>query len=127
MTIQELVKTAHGIAKSKGFWDSERNTGELLMLIVSELAEAMEADRKSTRCNLNSTELELGQYIATMDTEAFKAFYENNIKGSFEEEIADAYIRLFDLTGGMNIDILNHILLKMEYNKTRSKLHGKKY
>lgn len=127
MTIQELVKTAHEIAKSKGFWDSERNTGELLMLIVSELAEAMEADRKDVRCSLNSTELELGQHIATMDTEAFKVFYENNIKGSFEEEIADAYIRLFDLTGGMNIDILNHVLLKMEYNKTRSKLHGKKY
>lgn len=35
----------HREAVSKGFWDRERNQGEMLMLVVSELAEALEADR----------------------------------------------------------------------------------
>lgn len=36
----------HKEARNKGFWDSERETGTLLMLCVSELSEALEADRK---------------------------------------------------------------------------------
>lgn len=46
MTINELIAKAHGAAKAKGFWDKERNTSELLMLIVSECGEALEAHRK---------------------------------------------------------------------------------
>jgi len=36
---------SHKIAKKKGFWDRERSIPELLMLIVTEVAEACEADR----------------------------------------------------------------------------------
>ena len=36
----------HGNNKAKGFWDKERNVGELLMLVTSELGEAMEAHQK---------------------------------------------------------------------------------
>jgi len=127
MNIQELVKKAHGTAVDKGFWNFERNTGELLMLIVSELGEALEADRKDRHCTLNQTELGLGEDIAKTSMDGFKTFYEENVKGSFEEEIADTFIRLFDLVGGRNIDIEKHIALKMMYNTTREKLHGKKY
>ena len=45
MSLGELSKFCHSIAKEKGFWDKERNMGEALMLIVTELAEAMEAYR----------------------------------------------------------------------------------
>lgn len=127
MNIQELVKKAHGTAVDKGFWDSSRNTGELLMLVVSEIGEALEADRKNRHCDLNQTELTLGEDIAKTNMESFQTFYEENVKGSFEEEIADAFIRLADLVGGFNIDIEKHIALKMMYNTTREKLHGKKY
>lgn len=40
-TLNELRDEIHEIAKSKGFWDKPRETGTLLMLCVSELAEAM--------------------------------------------------------------------------------------
>lgn len=47
MTINELGKEAYQIAKNKGFWDKNRNIGELLMLTTSELGEALEAHRKN--------------------------------------------------------------------------------
>jgi len=44
-SLNELAEICHAIAKSKGFWDEKRNIGEALMLMVTELAEAMEAYR----------------------------------------------------------------------------------
>ena len=44
-SLNELAKICHTIAVEKGFWDEKRNIGEALMLIVTELAEAMEAHR----------------------------------------------------------------------------------
>lgn len=94
MKINEYSQLCHDTAKKKGFWDDPRNVGEMLMLIVTELSEAMEAYR-------------------TKDTEGFN------------EEIADTFIRLFDLCGGMNIDIEKEIKKKMEANKNRPYKHGK--
>ena len=51
-TIKEMTELCHAIAKSKGFWDKPRNTGEALMLVVTELAEAMEAHRKQVMTKL---------------------------------------------------------------------------
>ena len=45
MNVAEIVKEIHETNKSKGFWDKDRNIGELLMLTVSELSEALEAHR----------------------------------------------------------------------------------
>ena len=39
MNLTELSKEIHQDNKEKGFWDEERNIGEMLMLIVSELGE----------------------------------------------------------------------------------------
>ncbi len=44
-SLNELAQICHAVAKSKGFWDQERNVGEALMLMVTELSEAMEAYR----------------------------------------------------------------------------------
>ena len=43
--LNELSRLCHSIAVEKGFGRRERNVGEALMLIVTELAEAMEAHR----------------------------------------------------------------------------------
>lgn len=92
--LKEMCELCHSIAKSKGFWDKERNVGEALMLVVTELAEAMEAHRKQDKQN-------------------------------FDEELADTFIRLFDLCGGLGIDIEAQILKKCEKNKQRPYKHGK--
>ena len=45
-SINKLCKEAYEITKSKGFYDSPRETGTVLALIHSEVSEALEADRK---------------------------------------------------------------------------------
>ena len=47
MKINELTEQAHYNALIKGFHDSPREVGTSLMLIVSELSEALEAHRKN--------------------------------------------------------------------------------
>jgi len=58
-------------------------------------------------------------------SEALEA-YRKDDKENFKEEIADEFIRLFHLCGDLNIDIETEIVKKMEVNKSRPKLHGKK-
>lgn len=124
MELFELSSESHRIAKEHGFWDEKRNIGELLMLIVSELGEALEADRKNHHAYTGW----IDQYPDdTKDSQFFKINFETSVKNSFEDEIADTYIRLGDLCGGLEIDIEKHIKLKMKYNEMRGYKHGKNY
>ncbi len=120
--LTDLAKSIHEENKAKGFWDAERNVGEMLMLVVSELGEALEAHRTDNFANVE------GYKNATSCQSEFEFFaFRNNLKDTFEDEIADSIIRLLDMCGGLNIDIDFHIKEKLNYNKTRPKLHGKKY
>lgn len=67
-----------------------------LMLIVSEVAEAMEADRK----NLPDDKLPH--------------------RHGREVELADALIRIFDLAGAYGLDLPGAVIEKMEYNASRA-------
>lgn len=117
--VAEKIQQANA---SKGFWDKPRNVGELLMLVTSELGEAMEAHRHSRFADVENFDR-----TSNEDDEWFKKNFEENIRGSFQEEIADAVIRLLDLAGGLNIDLEKHIVNKVRYNSLRGRLHGKKY
>ena len=115
-TLNDFADSTH-LANFKWWCDPatgnaiERNVGEMLMLVTSELAEALEAHRK----NLMDDHLP-------------------HRKG-FEVEIADALIRLFDIAGGMHLDLDGAYTEKMEYNANRAdhkpenriKEGGKKY
>lgn len=120
-TLNQLRDEIHEYAINKGFWDKEREIGTRLMLCVSELAEAMEADRKDRYADLELIEKDKEDFID------FKWSFENSIKDTFEDELADTIIRILDLCGAKGIDIEKHIELKMKYNESREKMHGKKY
>ena len=53
MEINELIKKSHKTAVEHGFWEVSDNTAEKLMLIVTEVAEACEADRKGDEIGFN--------------------------------------------------------------------------
>ena len=151
MKINELCKQCHQIAVDKGFWDclyfdggtcanpdefegtteissdycnnkykhnywGKRNLGELIALIHSELSEALEALREGKR----------QEKVKEIGNENIVDFYIWE-KDTFEDELADVAIRLFDLCGSEGIDLEYQIKKKMEYNETRPKKHGKKF
>ena len=118
--LNELSKAIHHDNVDRGFYDDYRQIGTLLMLVVSELSEALEADRKNRHCSVV-------EYALTPDGKLDIDKFKEKVKDTFEDEIADAFIRLFDLCGYLNIDIVKHIALKLEYNKTRGYKHGKNY
>ncbi len=131
MEIKQLIKEAGETSKSKGFHEAIKSsdkhaTGTLLMLIVSELSEALEADRKGATTNQDLYNKECLVQNEHGD-QGFITAFKLHIKDTFEDEIADVFIRLGDLCYRYNIDIEKHIELKMRYNKTREKLHGKTY
>lgn len=122
--INEISKKQHELAKSKGFYDAPIELGTLLMLITSELGEALEADRKGYYAKMEDFEKFFNSDISKqIKIDAFKTY----IKDSFEDEIADTFIRLFDICGYMGIDIDKHIQYKMWYNTTRPYKHNKRY
>jgi NTP pyrophosphatase (non-canonical NTP hydrolase) len=137
MEINKIMQEIHKNAINKGFWEDKetKNMGEVLMLCVSELSEALEAHRKQHYSvplhNLQSRLSEIKKSMPKEDLDyektVYKAAFELHVKNSFEDEIADTVIRLFDLCAGFNIDLVSHIQHKLEYNKLREYKHGKSY
>ena len=135
MNIKETIKKAHDMAKEKGFWEAEkRNIPQALLLIISEVSEATEALRKDDYADQAVLEslahdLELDRTDEEFMLKAinWKTSFEQGVKSSFEDELADVAIRLFDLCGGLNIDLEKHIEMKMKYNSMRGYKHGKKF
>ena len=114
--------------KEKGFWDKERNVGELLMLVTSELGEAMEAHRKSKFSQHRNFDKLVEEGYTWGDSEiSYQSVFQRDIKDTFEDEIADSVIRLLDLSAGLGIDLEKHINAKVQFNKLRERLHGKSY
>lgn len=105
-----LQDTCYGLANNAGWW-TDLETGEdvrnwpnkhldnwvsaKLMLIVTEVAEAMEGHRKG----LKDDKLPH--------------------RGMLEVELADAVIRIMDLAGGLNMDVAGAIVEKLAYNMSR--------
>lgn len=99
-----LKNACHEASKEAGWWavggvdirDNPMNFSQKLMLIVSEVAEAMEGDRKGLQDDkLPHREMR-------------------------EVELADALIRIFDLAGGYGMDIGGAVAEKLAYNAQRA-------
>ena len=105
MTLTELVKLAHENAKDKGFWDQPPEIGTSIALIHSELSEALEAVR----------------------TGKWSYYADNTALEGVDIELADAVIRIADLCGYLCIDLEEVVKIKMAYNKTRPRKHGKAF
>lgn len=134
LSLNSACAEQHEAIIEKGFTPQPVATN--LMLIVSELGEACEADRKNRHANISAMQTALSEIDDKIgditlppieENEKFKAVFEVYVKDTFEDEIADAFLRLMDLCGAMNIDIEKHIRMKAEYNKLRPTKHGKAY
>lgn len=123
--INELSKKIHENNKSKGFYDEPKNIGEMLCLVHSEVSEALECDRKDIYAGITNDQKEILNGSPT--DQDWKEYFQEFIKDSFEDELADIAIRVFDLAAFKGVDLEYHILAKMKYNSMRPHKHGKKY
>lgn len=95
--VKHLVEQCHGVAASCGWWDNkDRNIGELLCLVHSEISEAMEGARK----DLKDDHLPHHDMLTV--------------------ELADAIIRIADMAGGLGLPLHKALAEKLAYNQQRA-------
>lgn len=116
MNLNELRDKTYKIACEHGFHDTELSNKHFLCLIISELMEAVEADRRGKRANVDWFEKKIstsricqGLDLDIPKERGYEVAYNETIKGSIEEELADAVIRLLDLAGlrGISLELAN--------------------
>lgn len=93
---REFIRRAYDIACSHGFHDVERSNAHFLMLILSEVGEMVEADRKNLRANPVGFEKCIGL--------TYNDRFKNYVKDSLEDELADVVIRIYDLLGTRGLE-----------------------
>lgn len=108
-SFEDLQRNVHQTSKEHGWWEGKNLevVPTKLMLIVSEIAEALEEYRD-------------GNTIAIYYDE------ESGKPEGFGIELADAIIRIMDLAEWLGIDLAAAVVEKHEYNLTRSYKHGGK-
>jgi len=95
--LTSIALKVHAVAIEHGWWEEERNLGEVLCLIHSEVSEALECLRN------------------------------NGDPEEFAEELADILIRTLDLAAKLNLNIGYALLEKNEKNIKRPYKHGKEF
>lgn len=102
---ERFQRNVYETAVSKGWHDEPITTGESIALMHSELSEALEADRQG-----NPPDDKIPEF------------------SGLEAELADVIIRILDFAESRNLDVVGAMMVKNEFNKTRSYKHGgKKY
>jgi NTP pyrophosphatase (non-canonical NTP hydrolase) len=103
--INALVKDVHQGNVEAGWWTDiqtgeslvgKRNVPEMLALIHSEVSEALEGYRKNKK----------DDHLPH--------------RSNFEVELADAVIRIFDLAGGLGLDLGGAFVEKLAFNRSRA-------
>lgn len=97
-TLNRYAKDCHQRAVAKGFWDEMHSVGHYMMLVISELSEAVEADRLGKWAKLDPDTIDTLQRI---EGAPYAQEFLREVKDRVEDEIADAVIRMLDLLGWM--------------------------
>ena len=98
-----VAQEVNHIAIEKGWWKGERNEGELIALMHSELSEALEAIR-----NGNPPDDKIPEFTGV------------------ETELADVIIRIMDMAAAKGYRVGEAVIAKINYNKNRPYKHGGK-
>lgn len=111
MNLNELAKECHETSVSKGFYDPPPSFEQRLVLIHSEVSEALEEWRDGRQPNEE-------RYVGPRDAGPGKP-------EGIPSEFADIIIRVLDASAFYGIDIERAVREKMAFNKTRPHKHGR--
>lgn len=98
-----VAEAVHATAKEKGWWDTDRNDGEIIALMHSELSEALEGLRHG-----NPPSDKIPEF------------------SSVEEELADVIVRIMDYSEARGHRVAEALIAKIHYNTGRERMHGGK-
>lgn len=112
--MRELQKVIHAIAKDHGFWDQAEHVVRDPVL--------GDVEGRVSNPSIIPEKLAL---IHSEVSEALEDFRKDNMD-HFGEELADVVIRVLDLAEWLGIDLEQEIERKIEINKGREFMHGKR-
>lgn len=105
--LNKLKDTIYSIEVAHGFHDEEHTVDHELGMVLSEIGEAIDADRNPNAPVPTQKTIDEAMELADESDEqhvAFIAYFKDHIKGSVVEELADVAIRLLDLAGDMDVE-----------------------
>jgi NTP pyrophosphatase (non-canonical NTP hydrolase) len=98
--VKDLVQKSFDIACDHGFHDEVHSDEHYMMLVISEIGEMVEADRKSRHANLKAFyDAVTKPQPEGQEDKHFDFCFKTFIKDTFEDELSDVVIRLFDYLG----------------------------
>ena len=108
--LKQLMTKAHENAKAKGFCNHDLDINQALMLIITEMSEAIQAQRKSRHGSIE----DYNKWLGVSDEQA----YEESLEGTVESEFADIAIRIMSLLGWYDSQKVICLMNDTELRKT---------
>ena len=104
-SFSKLQMIMHETAVAKGWYNPPKTFGEECMMMVTEIAEAIEEYRTNKNVAM---------------------YFKDGKPEGIGVEFADLFIRLLDICERYDYDLLSYVFIKAKYNLDRTYRHGNK-
>lgn len=109
--LKQLITKAYENAKAKGFYEPDLDINKALMLIITEMGEAIQASRHDRHGSIEG-------YNTYLEVSDEHTAYEESLEGTVESEFADIAIRIMSLLGWYDSQKVICLMNDTEIRKT---------
>lgn len=109
--LKQLMTKAYENAKAKGFYEPDLDINKALMLIITEISEAIQASRHDRHGSIEG-------YNTYLEVSDEHTAYEESLEGTVESEFADIAIRIMSLLGWYDSQKVICLMNDTEIRKT---------